>query len=160
MASGSRTVDLSEVRRRELVAIKARRQEVVRRFVQVPGVGWVRGATFFAYVDTPWRFRSKSALWKYLGIGLERRHSGEGPARLRVARQAHRRLKGMILGAAITAITRSKNPFERQYKHWIIEGGLSPRNARRNVARSLAATLWGMWKNGSDYQAQWVGVGP
>jgi hypothetical protein len=27
----------------------------------------------------PWRFRSKSALWKYLGMGLERQRSGKGP---------------------------------------------------------------------------------
>ncbi len=36
--------------------------------------------------------------------------------------------------------------------HWMQinheEAGISPKNARRNVARSMAAVMWGMWKNG------------
>jgi transposase len=57
----------------------AQQQEVVRRFEALPGFGWIRASTLFAYLDTPWRFRSKGALWKYLGIGLERFRSGNGP---------------------------------------------------------------------------------
>ena len=143
--------------RQELVR-QARQIEPIRRFQELPGIGWIRAATFYAYIDTPWRFKSKSALWKYIGIGLERRHSGSGPVHLRVAKQSNRRLKSMILGAALSAITQGANPFHDQYRHWLNEGGLSPHNARRNVARSQAATLWGMWKNGNDYRPDWVGV--
>src|SRR5207248_11346966 len=63
--------------RRRLVEA-AQKEEVIERFVQLPGISWVRAATFFVYVDTPWRFGSKTRLWKHLGIGLERRHSGKG----------------------------------------------------------------------------------
>jgi hypothetical protein len=52
------------------------------------------------YLDTPWRFRSPKELWRYLGIGLERRHSGNGPEQLRVPLQVNRLLKSTILGAA------------------------------------------------------------
>ncbi len=144
---------------RERLTRQARCVEPIRRFVRLPGVSWIRGATFYVLVDTPWRFPGKSALWKYLGIGLERKHSGQGPTRLRVAPQCNRPLKGMILGAAMTAIRIGDNPFADQYRHWITEGGLSARNARRNVARSLAATLWGMWKNQTEYRPEWVGQG-
>jgi transposase len=137
----------------------ARRVPMVRQFAEVPGIRWVRAATFFAYVDTPWRFRSKQALWKYAGIGLERSHSGSGPTRVRVAQYANRRLRGVLLGAAQTTIAVGDNPFYDQYRRWIQEQGISPRNARRNVARSLAATLWGMWKNGSPYRPQLVAAG-
>lgn len=136
----------------------AREREQVRRFEKVPGFGWIRSATFFAYVDTPWRFASKSALWRYLGIGLERRHSGSGPLLLRVARHVNRTLKSTMLGAATSVIACSRdNPFAEQYRRWIAQA-ISPRNARRNVARSLAATLWGMWKSGSVYRPDWVGA--
>jgi transposase len=147
--------DQEELFRQELVR-RAQRIEPIRRFQEVPGVRWIRGATFYAYLDTPWRFPSKSALWKYLGIGLERRHSGDGPTRVHVSRQGNRPLKDMILGAATTAILQGDNPFAGQHQRWIEEGGLSPANARRNVARSLATTLWGMWKNGNAYQPEWV----
>jgi transposase len=143
----------------EALTRQARTFEPIRRFVKLPGIAWIRAATFFAYIDTPWRFRGKSPLWKYMGIGLDRRHSGGGHTQLHVTKQANRIVKGMILGAAVTAIDQGENPFADQYRHWINEGGLSPRNARRNVARSLAATLWGMWKNGTEYRPDWVGGG-
>jgi len=44
----------------------------------------VRAATLLVYLDTPFRFKSKQALWKYIGIGLVRRRSGDGPERLGV----------------------------------------------------------------------------
>ena len=136
---------------------QARRIEPISRFFDLPGIGWIRAATFYVYVDTPWRFKSKSALWKYLGIGLERKHSGQGRERLRVVKQANRRLKSVVMGAATTAIRLGDNPFARQFYHWTMEGGLSPQNARRNVARSQSATLWGMWKNSTAYDPNRVG---
>lgn len=144
--------------RRQLVRL-ARREEQIRRFTDIPGVKWVRAATFFAYIDTPWRFRNKSALWRYLGIGLERWHSGNGPERLRVppSVKVNRILKNMILGAARSAIATRDNPFADQYARYLHEGR-SPQIARRNVARSQAATMWGMWKNGNVYRPDWVGV--
>ena len=60
-----------------MITRTARRIDVIRRWAELPGVKWIRGATFYAYVDTPWRFKSKAALWKYMGIGLERVPEGE-----------------------------------------------------------------------------------
>lgn len=142
--------------RKRLVSV-ARQLDVTKRFEALPGMGWVRAATLYAYLDTPWRFRGKSALWKYLGIGLERRRSGNGPLRLAVPKHVNRLLKSTILGAAKSAIAQGENPFAEQAERWLAEG-LTPRLVRRNVARSLSATLWGLWKNGSAYRPKWVGV--
>ncbi len=144
--------------RRRLIRL-AKREPQIRRFMDVPGVKWIRASTFFVYIDTPWRFKSKSALWRYMGIGLERWHSGNGPERVRVppSVEVNRTLKDMILGAAKSAIRTGKNPFADQHARWL-DAGLTPRNARRNVARSQAATMWGMWKNGDVYRPERVGV--
>jgi transposase len=131
--------------------------ELIQRLMQLPGVGLIRAATFVAYLQTPWRFASKSALWKYLGIGLVRSHSGSGREQLRVDPMCNRRLKSAIMGAAESAILQGKNPFADQYRRWL-EAGLTPANARRNVARSLAAVMWGMWKNGGVYDPDRVGL--
>jgi transposase len=135
---------------------QARRVDQIKRFTALPGVLWIRASTFYAYIDTPWRFRSKSALWKYLGIGLERRHSGSGFERLGVPRRCHRLLKSTILGAAKSAAAAKNNPFADQYQRYLHEG-CSPRIARRNVARSQSAVMWGMWKNQSDYHPERAG---
>lgn len=145
-----------ELLRRRLVDL-AKQDEVVQRFEALPGISWVRAATLYAYLDTPWRFRSPKALWKYLGIGLERRRSGNGPEYLSVPWRVNRLLKSTILGAARSAIVQGENPFADQYGRWC-DTGLTPKLAKRNVARSLAATLWGLWKNGTVYHPAWVGV--
>jgi transposase len=136
---------------------RARQEEVIQRWHELPGIGWIRAATLFVGLDTPWRFPSKEALWRYLGIGLERRGSGSGPMQVRVAQNGNRLLKSAILGAAKSAVASKDNPFADQYGRWL-KHGISPLNARRNVARSQAAVMWGMWKNGSDYRPEWVGV--
>jgi transposase len=149
-------VEQEETWRKRLVQL-AQKVEVIRCFAELPGISWIRAATLYAYLDTPWRFRNKAALWKYLGIGLEREHSGNGPERLRVPLLAHRLLKKTILGAALSAVVQGNNPFADLHRRWI-KNGLSSRLARRNVARAQSATLWGMWKNGSAYRPEWVGV--
>ena len=59
--------------------------------------------------------------------------------------------------AAQSAVAQGDNPFADLHRRWIAQG-LSSKLARRNVARSLAATLWGLWKNGSVYEPKWVGA--
>lgn len=144
--------------REELIHL-ARREPQVKRFTAVPGIAWIRAMTFYVYIDTPHRFRSKSALWRYCGIGLERKRSGKGPTKIRIAPGANRRLKDVLLGAAKRTVTASDNPFAEKYQYWISEG-VHPSTARRNVARSLASVLWSMWKNDSGYDPELVhGVG-
>lgn len=141
--------------RREVIKLGRSEPQVVR-WTALPGIAWVRGLTLLAYLDTPWRFRRKQALWKYLGIGLVRARSGAGPEVVQVERQVNRVLKSVILGAAESALAQGDNPFAGQFARWSA-AGLSRRNARRNVARSLAGVLWGMWKTGRDYDPAQVG---
>lgn len=150
-------LDQEDALREELVGL-ARNEEPVRRFVELPGIAWVRGVTFYAYLDTPARFRSKAALWRYAGIGLERRHSGQGPTRTKLCRQGHRRLKNVLLGAAKSAISQGDNPFADKYHFWMEEGLAAP-NARRNVARALAGCMWSLWKTGQRYDSRRVTTG-
>ena len=144
---------VEELRRRLIELSKS--EPMIGRFCQVKGVKQVRAATFFAIVDTPFRFKSKQKLWKYMGIGLEKRQSGNGRVRLSVPKRCNRILKSVILGAAKSAIASRKNIFADQYQRWL-DADCSPRIAKRNVARSQAAVMWGMWKSGSGFDEQLV----
>jgi transposase len=141
--------------RRRLVEL-SRSEPMIQRFCQVKGVKHVRAATFLAIADTPFRFKTKQKLWKYLGIGLEVRQSGKARPRLTVPRRCNRILKSVILGAAKSAIASGNNVFADQYQRWL-DMDCSPRIARRNVARSQATVMWGMWKSGSDFDEQLIG---
>ena len=156
LGSYDQAVKCEELIRRGLAAM-GKQQELIARLMELPGVALIRASTFVAYVDTPWRFASKAALWKYLGIGLTREKSGDGREYLHVELGCNHRLKAALIGAAKSAIEQKDNPFAQQHQRWLA-AGISPRNARRNVARSIAAVMWGMWKNGGVYQAERVGV--
>jgi transposase len=140
---------------REVVKL-AKAEEVVVRWEAVPGIGWIRGMTLLAYLDTPWRFKRKQALWKYMGIGLVRERSGSSDTRVHVPTGCNRLLKGTILGAAETVILQKAGAFYRRYERWM-EAGMRFRNARRNVARDIAQTLWSMWKNGREFDERLIG---
>jgi transposase len=130
-------------------------EPMIACFCQVTGVKHVRAATFLAIVDTPFRFASKQKLWKYMGIGLEIRQSGSSRPRLTVPKRCNRVLKNVMLGAAKSAVASGNNVFADQYQRWINDG-CSPRIARRNVARSQATVMWGMWKSQSGFDQQFI----
>src|SRR6185436_3370074 len=147
-----------EYMHREVVRL-AKAQEVVVRWEKIPGIGWIRAMTLYAYLDTPWRFKSKRNLWKYMGIGLSREHSGKGHTRVSVDQGANHVLKGVIIGAAETVIMHKSGELYGRYEHWCAEGS-SYKNARRNVARDIATTLWAMWKNGGEFDERLIGGQP
>lgn len=132
---------------------RGRRYPIVRLWQTLPGVGLIRAVTALAYLETPWRFRCKSALWRYCGLGLERRtsgtdrHGGAKAGTLRLARDGNRRLKNVFMGAAISAIRQGHNRFAANYERMLSEG-IAPANARRTVARQGLTVMWGMWKSG------------
>lgn len=140
---------------RKRVVTLAREVEPIQRLTAIPGIAWIRASTFYAYIDTPFRFQKKQSLWRYMGIGLCRHNSGNGTKRLGVERRVNKNLKNMILGAALSAIASS--PFKERYEQWRSDGA-SPRIARRNVARSIASVMWGMCKSGEVYRPDLVGV--
>jgi transposase len=88
--------------RRRLVTL-AKQEEVVRRFEALPGVGWIRAATLYAYLDTPWRFRSKPA-W----VGFGRRPCT--PTWTRPGAFAAKRRYGSIWGSGSTAAAAATVP--------------------------------------------------
>jgi transposase len=141
--------------RREVVSL-AKEQEVVVRWQKVPGIGGIRGMTLLVYLDTPWRFASKRKLWKYMGIGLTRQHSGSGSTRVHVDQGANHLLKGVIIGAAETVIMHKSGELYRRYERWR-EDGLSFQNARRNVARDVATICWALWKHGGEFDERLIG---
>lgn len=123
----------------------------IARFQELPGVGLIRAATFFAFVDTPHRFRTKGKVWVYCGIGIAKARSGETSGPEHLTYFGNRVLKGMLKGAALSAIHTSDNPFADKYRRQV-ESGTPPELARLNVARSIANTLWAMWRRDEDYQ--------
>ena len=128
------------------------RHPVVKRFLKIPGYGEVRALTFLVMVDTPFRFASPQKLWRYAGLGLRKKQSGDADrAQQRPDQKYNRRLKAVAKGAMQTALRpRDGNPFEVIYER-LVRQGLRDSLARLSVARKLLSVPWGMWKGGTKY---------
>jgi transposase len=141
----------------------SRKFPIIGLWRQLPGIGFIRGVTLFAYLDTPWRFKKKNRLWKYCGIGLQRTASGTDkkgrpkPAVLHLPKACNRVLKNAVLGAALTAIHQKGNDFSEDYER-MVQNGIIPSNARHTVARKLLTKMWGMWKRCCPFDTNQVSV--
>ncbi len=137
---------------RQQLARRARAFRIIAEWSALPGMGPIRSTTLFAYLDTPWRFQKKTQLWKYCGVGLQRRTSGQDrygrdrPARLSLAWAVNKQLKNVMMGAALSAIYSRDNVFRRYYERRLADGAVA-KNARHTVARKMLTVMWGMWKN-------------
>ncbi len=134
----------------------ARRYSIIKLWSQIAGVGLIRASTIFAYLDTPWRFKNKSKLYKYCGVGLERSASGKDkngnykPARLHLPFFVNGQLKDAVMGAAATAIYQKNNVFYDYYER-MISNGIRPSNAKHSVARKMISIMAAMWKKNSTF---------
>ena len=154
------TVQQVKFARRQL-HILSKKYEMIQFFSQLPGIGLIRAATIFAYLDTPWRFKKKNELWKYCGVGLQRTTSGTDkkgrprPARLKLPWAVNRALKNAVLGAAQSAINHKDNAF-RDYYERMVQDGVITSNARHTVARKMLTVMWAMWKTNSRFNEKIV----
>jgi transposase len=144
--------------RREL-ARRAAAFEAIAALQQLPGIGLIRAATFFAVVDTPHRFAHKRKLWTYCGLGIAGRQSDRVAAPKHLTRRGNPRLKDVAKGAALAAIRAESNQFARQYQRLVAQG-TAPENARLTVARAMVATMYAMWRDGTPYQPREVELSP
>lgn len=130
---------------------------IVKKWLKLPGIGPIRAITFYAHIETPWRFASKSKLAKYCGIGLERSQSGSykngkpKPAFLKMPQRCNRPLKDALMGAAKTIAGKSDDIFKQEYERMILNG-MTIANAKHAIARKLLFVMWGMWKYNRSFE--------
>jgi transposase len=116
----------------------------------VPGYGSVTGAVLVAVIDDPHRFPTVRKAWKYSGLSVRRRSSGESNVKTGGAFSGNRLLKYAVMLAAKRAL-QGDNQFSRHHAQ-MLERGLDPAMAEKTIARRLLATALAVWKSGKDYQ--------
>jgi transposase len=140
----------------------ARRQPAWPVLRTIPFLGPVRVALLLAFLQTPWRFRTKRNLWAYAGLAVMTRASaeyqleGRTPVRRRRApltrglnRNHHRLVKAIFKSAATAATVRSGAL--RDFYQRLVAGGMREELARVTLTRKLAALTLRLWKTGEAY---------
>jgi transposase len=140
---------------------EARRHPAYRLLRSIPQLGPIRVAQLLAVVQTPLRFPTKSAFWKYCGFAVVTWGSGEclyvkgqlvrskKPLATRGLNRDHNpQLKELFKSVAVRA--RSRGPFKPYYDAWLA-GGMKPEIATVALARKIAAITRTVWKKGEPF---------
>ena len=152
---------LRQQARREMLT-EGRKHSITAKLRQIPSMGPIRSALAVALIQTPHRFRSKRQLWKYSGLGLDTRITGEyvyvhGERRrskkqlsIRGLNKDHNHdLKGLFKAAATRASV-IPGPFRDFYQRSLAKG-IEPTMVRLTLARKIAAITLTLWKKGENF---------
>ncbi len=152
---------LSELRPKAKAAMitEARRQPGWKTLRSIPFFGPIRVAQMMAIIATPFRFRTKRALWPYAGLAVVTRSSADqefadgtlrrrrrGPLTRGLNRNHNPKLKAIFKGAANAAAWKP-GPLQHFYQACVARG-VREELAKVTLARKLASIVLRLWKKG------------
>lgn len=136
---------------RLVVGIVAR-DELCRRFLEIPGVGPVTALTFASAIDDPARFKRSRDVAAYFGLTSKRWQSGSSiDVQGRISKAGDPDVRRALYEAASAMLTRFKG--RDRVKNWGMKLAKSKCHAKANVAvaRKLAVIMHAMWRDGTRY---------
>lgn len=141
---------------------EARRHTAWKILRDIPFFGPIRIPQLLAIMVTPYRFRTKRALWPYAGLAVVTHSSADQEfvdGRLRRRRRApmtrglnrnhHPQLKAIFKGAANAAALKP-GPLKDFYDACVARG-VRPELAKVTLARKLASIVLRLWKKGERW---------
>lgn len=137
---------------RELLAL-ARRDDVCRRLMTVPGIGPVTAVRFKATLDEHSRFANAHAVESYLGLVPGERSSSDSHHRLGITKAGSRALRVCLIQAAWSARRVKTTPLMVQWS-FDVEKRRGKCVAAVALARKLAGILFAIWRDGTEYDRQ------
>jgi transposase len=136
------------------LADSARRSELGRRLMTIPGIGPVTTLAYIAMIDDPSRFGTSKALGANLGLTPRVYQSGEIDRSGQISKCGDRILRHLLYEAASALMTRTRK--WSRLRAWGISvakrRGL--KRATVTVARKLAVIMHRMWVTGDVFELQ------
>lgn len=136
----------------------ARRDEVCKLLMTMPGVGAHVALSFKAGIDDPDRFRRSRDVGAHFGLTPRRYSSGEVDLSGHISKMGDRHVRHMLYVAAQVTLRRDQGLWSSM-KAWAMnvakKRGLA--KARIALARRIAVTLHKMWLTGEPFRWQKAG---
>lgn len=129
------------------------REELCRRWCEIPGVGPVTAMTFMAAVDEPHRFAKSETLGAHFGLTPRREQSGTSVDREgHISRRGDGEVRTVLYEAASGMLTRSKQHSTLKAWGMRLAAKRGHKRAVVAVARKLAVIMHRMWLDGSSFR--------
>lgn len=140
------------VKLHRLVVQIVARDELCRRFLEIPGVGPVTALTFASAIDDSRRFRRSRDVAAYFGLTSKRWQSGSSiDVQGRISKAGDPDVRRALYEAASAMLSRFKG--RDRIKSWGQKLAKSKCHAKASVAvaRKLATVMHAMWRDGTCY---------
>ncbi|NNM77813.1 IS110 family transposase [Sphingomonas sp. ID1715] len=131
----------------------ARRTELGRRLMEIPGVGPLLASAFVASVADPGVFRTGRDLAAWIGL-VPRQNSSGGKERLgSICKAGHRYLRQMLVVGSMAVIRHAERSATR--RPWLAQllARKKAKVAAVALANKIARTVWAMMMTGERYRA-------
>lgn len=136
----------------KLVVQLAMRDELCRRFMEIPGVGPIAALSFSSAIDDPTRFRRSRDVAACFGLTGKRWQSGSSiDIKGRISKAGDADVRRALYEAGSAMLTRFKG--RDLVKSWGLKLAKSECHAKARVAvaRKLAVVMHAMWRDGTFY---------
>jgi transposase len=142
------------------IAAAARRTEVGRRLMEVPGIGPVLASALVAAIPDPQSFRSARGLAAWIGLAPRQRSKGGGERLGSITKQRDRYLRDLFVAGAVVAIRHADGHGLR--RPWLIKvlERRPPRVAAVALANKTARVAWAIMTSGQHYRGALSTNGP
>jgi transposase len=141
---------------------QAREDELVQRWLEIPGVGLLGATALRAQVGDFQRFRSGRHFASYLGIPPREYSSGERRRLGRMSKRGDAYLRTLLIHGARSALIAAKRAEKAgraldALRRWALqtEQRIGKNKATVALANKLARILWGMAKYERRFDANW-----
>lgn len=132
--------------------------ELARRLRTIPAIGPATAATFMAEIGDILRFTDFDQLLAYAGVHPAERSSGTKGARpetsWHMSKAGNSHLRAAAYRVAVVGI--QHNPVIAAHYARKRAAGKSPMNAIGHCMRKALALVWGVWRNGVDFDPSWA----
>ncbi len=126
--------------------------DMVKRFMEIPGVGPITALSFYTAIDYPERFKKSADVAAYFGLTPRQYQSGESDYSGRISKRGDACTRRALVSAATVMLIHTNE--WNSIKAWGVR--LSKRigfsKARIAVARKLAVTMHKMWINKDKFR--------
>jgi transposase len=134
---------------REILKRNMKKYKPIKNLTTVPGIDVVRASIITAIVCMPHRFKTKHKFWAYCMLARHLQISdGVIYGNKKIPGRAE--FKELFMGAAESAL-RTDSSFRKYYDR-LRKRGIPHPEAKRSLARKIAATCLSLLKNSSTYQ--------
>jgi transposase len=133
------------------LAAAARRSDIGRRLMTIPGVGPVTTLAYIAKVDDPGRFGTSKALGARLGLTRRVYQSGEIDRSGQISKCGDRMLRHLLYEAASALMTRTRKWSRLRAWGVAVAKRRGMKRATVAVARKLAVIMHRIWVTGEEF---------